>query len=83
MPIDQWPWEDCHGVDCKHAVDERRWERTMGQKLKQDAADMSDLAYADAQMGGTVFQHSYNDASCNVQHYQGVQCRKISTTAGR
>ena len=51
MPIDQWPWEDCHGVDCKHAVEERRWERTVGQKLKQDAADMSDLAYADAQMG--------------------------------
>ena len=51
MPIDQWPWEDCHGVDCKNAVDERRWERTVGQKLKQDAVDMSDLAYADAQMG--------------------------------
>jgi len=51
IPVDQWPWEDCHGVDCKHAVDERRWERAVGQKLHQDAADMSELANADAQMG--------------------------------
>ena len=51
IPVDQWPWEDCHGVDCKHAVDERRWERAVGQKLHQDAADMSELADADAQMG--------------------------------
>lgn len=51
IPVDQWPWEDCHGVDCKHAVDERRWERAVGQKLHQDASDMSELADADAQMG--------------------------------
>lgn len=51
VPVDQWPWEDCHGVDCKHAVDERRWERAVGQKLHQDASDMSELANADAQMG--------------------------------
>ena len=51
IPVDQWPWEDCTGIDCKHAVDERRWERAVGQKLRQDAADMSQLADADAQMG--------------------------------
>jgi len=51
IPVDQWPWEDCTGIDCKHAVDERRWERAVGQKLHQDATDMSELADADAQMG--------------------------------
>jgi hypothetical protein len=51
LPVDQWPWEDCHGVDCKHAVAERQWERNIGQKLHQDANDMSQLADSDAEIG--------------------------------
>jgi hypothetical protein len=50
IPVDQWPWEDCNGVDCKHAMRERIWETAEGQKLHQDAVDMGQLADADAQM---------------------------------
>ena len=54
MPVDQWPWEDCHGIDCKHAARARRWglaEVEEGEKLQEDGADMAQLAAADAQRG--------------------------------
>ncbi|MGB1599426.1 MAG: hypothetical protein ACPIOQ_42155, partial [Promethearchaeia archaeon] len=54
MPIDQWPWEDCHGIDCKHAARARRWglaEVEEGEKLQEDGADMAQLAAYDAQRG--------------------------------
>ena len=54
VPVDQWPWEDCHGIDCKHAARARRWglaEVEEGEKLQEDGADMAQLAAADAQRG--------------------------------